>query len=82
MAVDPVCGMTVDERTAPATSLYQGKTYYFCAPGCKRRFEADPEAVLRGGPKGMPAAVPTRMVTLTPQPGTPGLRDSPRFERG
>ncbi|MGH7165767.1 MAG: HAD-IC family P-type ATPase, partial [Nitrospiraceae bacterium] len=80
MAVDPVCGMTVDERTAPATSLYQGKTYYFCAPGCKRRFDADPEAVLHGAPKGMPAAVPARMVTLTPQRGTRGLGDSPQTE--
>jgi len=39
---DVVCGMDVDPATAPATSEYQGKTYYFCAPGCKTRFERDP----------------------------------------
>lgn len=42
MAIDPVCGMDVDERSADATSEYQGKTYYFCAPGCKRQFDRDP----------------------------------------
>lgn len=49
MAIDPVCGMTVDEQTAPATSVHNGTTYYFCAPGCKRTFEKDPEAVLKAG---------------------------------
>jgi len=50
MPIDPVCGMTVDEQTAPATAVHNGTTYYFCAPGCKRTFEKDPEAVLKGGP--------------------------------
>jgi YHS domain-containing protein len=43
MAKDPVCGMDVDEKTAPARSEYKGKTYYFCAPSCKREFDKDPE---------------------------------------
>lgn len=43
MAKDPVCGMDVDERTASATAEYQGTTYYFCAPGCKKAFEKEPE---------------------------------------
>ncbi len=42
MAIDPVCGMEVDERTAPAKSTYDGKTYYFCAPGCKEEFDENP----------------------------------------
>lgn len=42
-AIDPICKMEVDERTAKWTSVYQGRTYYFCAPGCKRRFDSDPE---------------------------------------
>jgi YHS domain-containing protein len=29
MAIDPVCHMTVDERTAAGKSEYQGKTNYF-----------------------------------------------------
>jgi len=46
MAKDPVCGMEVNEKTAPATSQYKGTTYYFCAPGCKKAFDADPEKYL------------------------------------
>lgn len=46
MATDPVCHMEVDESKAAATSEYQGKTYYFCAPGCKRAFDQDPEKYL------------------------------------
>jgi YHS domain-containing protein len=48
MARDPVCDMEVDERTAVATSEYKGKTYYFCALGCKKAFDADPEKYLAG----------------------------------
>ena len=43
MAKDTVCKMEVDEKTAAATSEYKGKTYYFCATGCKKAFDADPE---------------------------------------
>ena len=46
MAVDPVCGMEVDEKSAADTYEYQGKTYYFCAPGCKAAFEKEPEKYL------------------------------------
>lgn len=43
MAKDPVCNMEVDEKKAAATSVYKGKVYYFCAKGCKERFDKDPE---------------------------------------
>ena len=43
MAVDPVCKMQVDEKKAAATSVYKGKTYYFCAEGCKKTFDKSPE---------------------------------------
>ena len=46
MARDPVCGMDVDEATAKQTMEYLGQTYYFCAPGCKKAFETDPEKYL------------------------------------
>jgi len=46
MAIDPVCKMTVEEKTARFTNSYKGKTYYFCAPGCKKAFEANPEKYL------------------------------------
>ncbi|NIT35667.1 MAG: YHS domain-containing protein [candidate division Zixibacteria bacterium] len=46
MAKDPVCGMDVDESSPAATAEYEGQTYYFCAPGCRAAFEADPEKYL------------------------------------
>ena len=52
MAKDPVCGMDVDERTAAATTVYQGRTYYFCAPGCKKAFEKEPEKYVQAAPGG------------------------------
>ncbi len=47
MAIDPICKMTVDEQTAKFTSEYKGTKYYFCAPGCKKTFDADPEKYTR-----------------------------------
>jgi uncharacterized protein len=44
-ARDPVCGMTVDRKTA-LQSEWEGRTYYFCGVGCKDRFEADPARYL------------------------------------
>ncbi len=49
MAIDPVCGMEVDEKSAAGTVEYQGKTYYFCSPGCKAAFSKDPEKYLKSG---------------------------------
>ena len=46
MAKDPVCEMEVDEQSAAATSEYEGKTYYFCALGCKKAFDQNPEKYL------------------------------------
>jgi Cu+-exporting ATPase len=43
MAKDPVCGMDVDPSQAAGQSEYKGQTYYFCAPGCKKQFDKDPE---------------------------------------
>jgi YHS domain-containing protein len=43
MAIDPVCGMDVNENNAPAKTDYDGKTYYFCSEQCKKDFEEDPE---------------------------------------
>jgi YHS domain-containing protein len=43
MVKDLICGMDVDEKTAQYTTTYKGKIYYFCAPGCKKTFEENPE---------------------------------------
>ncbi len=43
MEKDPVCGLDVDTKTTTLKSTYQGKTYYFCSPGCKQDFDKDPQ---------------------------------------
>ena len=47
-ARDPVCGMMVEIATARYFLDYNGQTYYFCAKGCQRSFEAEPEKYLAG----------------------------------
>jgi YHS domain-containing protein len=47
MGKDPVCQMDVEPKHAAAQSQYQGQTYYFCAAGCKAKFDADPGKYLR-----------------------------------
>lgn len=40
---DPVCGMAFDAKNAVAQAGLDGRTYYFCSEGCKRRFVANPD---------------------------------------
>jgi Cu+-exporting ATPase len=47
MVKDPVCGMTIDEKTAAGTSEYQGQTIYFCAAVYKTRFDQDPAKYMK-----------------------------------
>lgn len=46
IAMDPICKMDVDEESAQWKSEYKGETYYFCAPGCKKAFDDNPEKYL------------------------------------
>src|SRR4030066_2224531 len=48
MGIDLVCGMIVDEKTAPAKTSYQETNYYFCATYCKEAFEKDPQKFIEG----------------------------------
>jgi Cu+-exporting ATPase len=43
---DVVCGMLIDPAAAAGSSIYKGRTYYFCSEGCRLRFEAGPEQYL------------------------------------
>jgi Cu+-exporting ATPase len=43
MAKDPVCGMQVAVKSAKWMIEHQGKGWYFCSEGCKRKFANDPE---------------------------------------
>ena len=42
MALVPVCNMEVDETGNPPKTEFDGQTYFFCAEGCKKAFEAEP----------------------------------------
>jgi Cu+-exporting ATPase len=44
--IDPVCGMTIEDKDAAATSVYKGATYSFCSKPCKEDFDKDPESFL------------------------------------
>jgi Cu+-exporting ATPase len=57
MAIDPICGMTVDPATAAGSHDHRGQRYYFCGLSCLERFKADPERVLQ--PQLVSAAKPT-----------------------
>jgi Cu+-exporting ATPase len=48
MAIDLVCGMIVDEKSAPAKATYEGADYYFCAVYCKEAFEGEPQRFIQG----------------------------------
>ena len=42
MATDPVCGMTVDEKSAAGSASHAGQMYYFCSARCLGQFQANP----------------------------------------
>ena len=45
-AIDLVCGMTVDAVAKNRPFEYRNVTYYFCAPGCRKAFEKDPDSFI------------------------------------
>ena len=44
---DPVCGMSIDPKTATVKTVYAGKIYYFCSKEDKEKFDKDPETYLK-----------------------------------
>jgi P-type Cu+ transporter len=74
--------MQVDPAKAAAQSEYQGKTYYFCHPGCKTKFDNNPTQYLAPKPQNfvqlsshlvMPPAAPAAHGSVpsdTPKTGT------------
>jgi len=74
--VDPVCGMRVDPARAAARHEHEGRTYYFCNPGCAERFAADPQRYLRpsaarpADPGTMTYTCPMHPEVRQPGPGT------------
>ena len=58
MALDPVCGMTVDPARAAGQHDHDGTTYSFCSKGCVAKFAADPKTYLSGAREPMSPAAP------------------------
>lgn len=44
---DPVCQMRVSSKTSHFHQHYNNHDYYFCASGCLKKFQANPEHYLR-----------------------------------
>src|SRR5262245_57552539 len=61
MAIDPICGMTVDERTLMSVER-DGETFHFCSDHCRRKFLA---------PSPTKAADGSTLVTLAPPSAPP-----------
>ncbi|HZK50242.1 MAG TPA: XdhC family protein [Actinomycetota bacterium] len=51
-AIDPICGMSVAIVEGAITASYDGETYYFCTPGCRKAFLADPAGTLERASAG------------------------------
>jgi YHS domain-containing protein len=49
IAMDPIDGGKISIRAATPTFEYKGKIYYFSNEANKRTFEANPDAILKGG---------------------------------
>src|SRR5690349_22011964 len=45
-AIDPVCGMKVDPKSAAGSHEHGGVTYHFCSKHCLAAFKADPAKFL------------------------------------
>ncbi|MES1989361.1 MAG: heavy metal translocating P-type ATPase [Pseudomonadota bacterium] len=75
-ATDPVCGMSVTIEGAKHHLVYEGKPYYFCSAGCRKKFETDPQAYLEPRhdvapvPQGAIYTCPMHPEIQQPQPGT------------
>jgi Cu+-exporting ATPase len=71
---DPVCGMDVTPGDAAGGSAeHAGTTYWFCHPGCRERFVADPTRYL-DPPKPGPGSAPGQGPRLYTCPMHPEVR--------
>ena len=73
-AQDPVCGMSVDtSHPGGGTHIHAGATYYFCNPGCREKFTANPDRYLSRPAEGLITFGPARPRPAAPPPGASSL---------
>ena len=77
MERDPVCGMNVDPNRAAAKAEYAGETYYFCAPGCAKRFQQSPEKYTSSTKTG---SAPPGLVALHAHGSSPAIAAAPALD--
>ena len=51
--IDPICGMTVEPKTAAGSFNHDGITYYFCSAGCMQKFIAEKQGAPASGLVGI-----------------------------
>ncbi len=66
MAIDPICGMVVDE-SSPLCVQRDGRTYFFCCESCRRKFLGQaPQTASHSAPQtAAPTAAPTASTTAS-----------------
>jgi P-type Cu+ transporter len=64
LAIDPVCGMSVNPQTAKHRFAYRGVDYFFCGGRCRERFETEPEKFLQ--PRQPEPAAPAGTIYTCP----------------
>ena len=74
MAIDPICGLTVDPATAAGSHDHRGLSYYFCGLSCLERFKVDPERALQ--PRATSSAKPTTRRSLPMMQPAPVATDA------
>ncbi len=67
-ARDPVCGMNVNPDSARGRLVHNGRTYYFCCPGCVEKFRADPERYLSHSGPVQAAPVSITLTSISQPP--------------
>jgi Cu+-exporting ATPase len=73
LAIDPVCGMTVDPTKSSHTQEHEAKKYHFCCQQCAKKFAANPEQYV--GVKS--SSEPSRLVQLRATPPKRGPQPAP-----
>jgi P-type Cu+ transporter len=74
-AIDPVCGMTVDRRSAKYKTAWNGQDFFFCGLRCLDKFQAEPSRYLASAaPAARTSAPATPAGTIYTCPMHPQIR--------
>jgi Cu+-exporting ATPase len=74
-AIDPVCGMTVDRRSAKYKTAWNGQDFFFCGLHCLDKFQAEPSRYLASAaPTARTSAPATPAGTIYTCPMHPQIR--------